>query len=77
MLREAVPVAQMAQQISDSPSAVSIVTAADIRAFGYRTLADVVNAACAVSTRLTIAAINTWAVVVLAHPRTTPGGSCC
>ena len=43
MLREAVPVAQMAQQISDSPSAVSIVTAADIRAFGYRTLADVIN----------------------------------
>jgi outer membrane receptor protein involved in Fe transport len=43
MLREAVPVAQIAQQISDSPSAVSIVTAADIRAYGYRTLADVIN----------------------------------
>lgn len=43
MHREAVPVAQMAQQVSDSPSAVSIVTAADIRAFGYRTLADVIN----------------------------------
>lgn len=43
MLREAVPVAQIAQQVSDSPSAVSIVTAADIRAYGYRTLADVIN----------------------------------
>ncbi|UCV20563.1 TonB-dependent receptor plug domain-containing protein [Ferribacterium limneticum] len=43
MLREAAPVAQIAQQISDSPSAVSIVTAADIRAYGYRTLADVIN----------------------------------
>lgn len=43
MHREAVPVAQMAQQVSDSPSAVSIVTAADIRAYGYRTLADVIN----------------------------------
>ena len=43
MHREAMPVAQMAQQVSDSPSAVTIVTAADIRAFGYRTLADVIN----------------------------------
>ena len=43
MQREAVPVARMAQQVSDSPSAVSIVTAEDIRAFGYRTLADVIN----------------------------------
>lgn len=43
MQREAVPVAQMAQQVSASPSAVSIVTAADIRAYGYRTLADVIN----------------------------------
>jgi iron complex outermembrane receptor protein len=43
MLREAVPVAQIAQQVSDSPSAVSVVTAADIRAYGYRTLADVIN----------------------------------
>ena len=43
MTREAVPVAEMAQQVSDSPSAVAIVTAADIRAYGYRTLSDVIN----------------------------------
>ena len=34
---------KIAQQISDSPSAVAIVTAADIRAYGYRTIADVIN----------------------------------
>ncbi|MDY0014010.1 MAG: TonB-dependent receptor [Rhodocyclaceae bacterium] len=34
---------KMARQISDSPSAVAIVTAEDIRAYGYRTLADVIN----------------------------------
>lgn len=41
--REVVPASRIAQQISDSPSAVAIVTAADIRAYGYRTLADVIN----------------------------------
>lgn len=41
--REVIPASKLAQQISDSPSAVAIVTAADIRAFGYRTLADVIN----------------------------------
>ncbi len=41
--REVVSASKMARQISDSPSAVAIVTAADIRAFGYRTLADVIN----------------------------------
>ncbi len=34
---------KLAKQVSDSPSAVAIVTADDIRAFGYRTLADVIN----------------------------------
>jgi outer membrane receptor protein involved in Fe transport len=34
---------KLAKQVSDSPSAVSIVTADDIRTFGYRTLADVIN----------------------------------
>lgn len=37
------PASRLAQQVSDSPSAVTIVTADDIRAYGYRTLADVIN----------------------------------
>ncbi|TXI75762.1 MAG: TonB-dependent receptor, partial [Dechloromonas sp.] len=41
--REVVSASAIARQISDSPSAVAIVTAADIRAYGYRTLADVIN----------------------------------
>ena len=41
--REVVSASKMARQISDSPSAVAIVTAADIRAYGYRTLAEVIN----------------------------------
>ncbi len=41
--REVVTGSTLARQISDSPSAVAIVTAEDIRAYGYRTLADVIN----------------------------------
>ena len=41
--REVIPASRLARQVSDSPSAVAIVTAADIRAYGYRTLADVIN----------------------------------
>ena len=41
--REVVWASQIASQISDSPAAVAIVTAADIKAYGYRTLADVIN----------------------------------
>lgn len=41
--QEIVPASRLAQQISDSPSAVAIVTADDIRAYGYRTIADVIN----------------------------------
>ncbi|MFZ2269623.1 MAG: TonB-dependent receptor [Azonexus sp.] len=41
--QEVVLASKLAQQVSDSPSAVVIVTAADIRAYGYRTLADVIN----------------------------------
>jgi len=40
---EYVPASKMARQITDAPSAVSIVTADDIRAYGYRTLAEVFN----------------------------------
>jgi iron complex outermembrane receptor protein len=34
---------KVARQISDAPSAVSIVTSDDIRAYGYRSIADIVN----------------------------------
>lgn len=40
---EILPASRLARQVSDSPSAVAIVTAEDIRAYGYRTLADVIN----------------------------------
>lgn len=41
--REVVTGSTLARQISDSPSAVAIVTAEDIRAYGYRTIGDVIN----------------------------------
>ncbi len=41
--QEVLPASTLARQISHSPAAVAIVTAADIRAFGYRTIADVLN----------------------------------
>jgi outer membrane receptor protein involved in Fe transport len=34
---------KFAQKVSEAPSAVSIVTAADIKAYGYRTLADILK----------------------------------
>lgn len=34
---------KLAKQVSQSPSAVSIVTASDIQSYGYRTLAEVIN----------------------------------
>ncbi len=40
---EVVTASKMARQISDAPSAVAIVTAEDIRAYGYRSLADIIN----------------------------------
>lgn len=41
--REVVSASTLVRQISDSPSAVAIVTAEDIRAYGYRTIADVIS----------------------------------
>lgn len=41
--RDFVSASRLARQVSDSPSAVAIVTADDIRAYGYRTLADVIG----------------------------------
>lgn len=40
---EVVTASKIARQISDAPSAVSIVTAADIKSYGYRTLADILS----------------------------------
>lgn len=40
---EVVTAAKIASQVSDAPSAVAIVTAQDIRDYGYRTLADIIN----------------------------------
>src|SRR4051794_17134521 len=34
---------KFAQKISEAPSAVSVVTAADIKAYGWRTLADILR----------------------------------
>jgi iron complex outermembrane receptor protein len=43
MQTEVITASKLARQVSDAPSAVSIVTAEDIRTYGYRTLADVIN----------------------------------
>jgi iron complex outermembrane receptor protein len=43
LLRDFVSATRLARQVSDSPSAVAIVTADEIRAYGHRTLADVIN----------------------------------
>lgn len=40
---DVIPASKLASQISDAPSAVAIVTAQDIRDYGYRTLADIFN----------------------------------
>jgi iron complex outermembrane receptor protein len=40
---EVASASRVARQVSDAPSAVAIVTADDIRAYGYRTLADILN----------------------------------
>ena len=40
---EVVTASKIARQISDAPSAISIVTAADIKAYNYRTLADILS----------------------------------
>ncbi len=40
---EFIPASRIARQISDAPSAVSIVTAQDIRDYGYRSLAEILQ----------------------------------
>lgn len=41
--KEVVTASKIAQQVSHSPSAVSIVTAKDIKSYGYRTLAEIIS----------------------------------
>jgi iron complex outermembrane receptor protein len=41
--KEVKSASKLAKQISESPSAVSIVTAKDIQSYGYRTLAEIIN----------------------------------
>lgn len=43
MQTEVVTASKLARQISDAPSAVAVVTADDIRAYGYHTVADIVS----------------------------------
>jgi iron complex outermembrane receptor protein len=40
---EVVTASRLARQVSDAPSAVAVVTAQDIKDYGYRTLADILN----------------------------------
>lgn len=40
---EFIPASRIARQISDAPSAVSVVTAQDIREFGYRSLSEILQ----------------------------------
>lgn len=40
---EYIPASRIARQISDAPSAVSVVTSQDIRDFGYRTLSEILK----------------------------------
>lgn len=40
---EVATASRIARQVSDAPSAVAIVTAEDIRAYGYHSLADIIN----------------------------------
>ncbi|OYY49671.1 MAG: hypothetical protein B7Y48_05390 [Methylophilales bacterium 28-44-11] len=43
LTQEVKTASKLAKQISESSSAVSIVTANDIQSYGYRTLAEVIN----------------------------------
>jgi iron complex outermembrane receptor protein len=48
--QEVITASKLSRQISASPSAVTVVTANDIRAYGYRTIADVINSIPGLST---------------------------
>lgn len=43
LAKEVKTASKLAKQVSDSPSAVSIVTAKDIQSYGYRTLAEIIS----------------------------------
>lgn len=43
LTKEVITASKILQQVSDSPSAVSIITSKDIKTYGYRTLAEIIN----------------------------------
>lgn len=65
-----------AQPASEAPASMSVITAADIKAYGWRTLADILRSLPGLYTTMTAATPN-WARVASCAPATTTPASCC